>query len=334
MKATYAKYLTLAALLIACACAFVACKTEVDTLPEEAISFRSHATDTTEASASRAVIESNSDLQRACSTGGEAIAIWGVVNDDANLNSLIFDNTALTFSEATGWGYTPTRYWIHEARHDFWALYPQPASGLSFNPEEELLEWADIELGTDNNIDVMSATATRDLSVEPTNFSPVALPMTHHLSLLEFRFVNASDSNVSSIGEVSLDGLFYRGVLEVSLAAGGKVFVDESERVAEGAGRYVGRCSATNIPVNISTHYNLFEDHGSVVVMPQYVNKQPIYFNIDVAGVRSRVNLGQMSTAIEWEPGKKYIYTLTRTTSEITFDVNVVDWVDDMIELE
>ena len=55
MKATYAKYLTLAALLIACACAFVACKTEVDTLPEEAISFRSHATDTTEASASRAV---------------------------------------------------------------------------------------------------------------------------------------------------------------------------------------------------------------------------------------------------------------------------------------
>jgi hypothetical protein len=35
----------------------------------------------------------------------------------------------------------------------------------------------------------------------------------------------------------------------------------------------------------------------------------------------------------EWVPGKKYIYTITLTSTNITYDVRVVDWVKDSVEL-
>jgi hypothetical protein len=40
-----------------------------------------------------------------------------------------------------------------------------------------------------------------------------------------------------------------------------------------------------------------------------------------------------MSSVGKWEAGNKYVYTIYLTTTEITFDVRVLDWVDDEIEL-
>jgi hypothetical protein len=38
-------------------------------------------------------------------------------------------------------------------------------------------------------------------------------------------------------------------------------------------------------------------------------------------------------TPTEWKPGEKYEYDLTITDNTITFEVNVVDWIDHYVDL-
>lgn len=314
---------------VACACALLlaACQNHRIEDEREAISFRSPTTK------SRTVIGGDTDLQNACTPahdgGGEAIGIMGTVFNDHNDYTLLFDNEALTYN--TYWSYSPVRYWIRGALHNFLAIYPRQESGVyTFDRENGILLWNDITLSTENNIDVMYAAAERDLSLPEATTDPVQLKFQHAFALLEFRFVNASDSNVSSVTNISLYNLYHKGKFGFN-KYGESGFELMGERAA--VDTYVGRCDATNIPVDISKHYNLFANVGAVVVMPQAVYKQGVMLRLKVGSTTSDVNLGDFSTAYEWEAGKKYVYTLTRTSSDITFDVRVVDWVEDFIEL-
>ena len=163
--------------------------------------------------------------------------------------------------------------------------------------------------------------------------SPVELQLHHAFALLEFRFVNASSAAVSSVSGIALEGVQYKGSFGFSEDGTSSLSV-ASDLVAADSNIYVGSLSATNIPVDLSTSYNLFENMGTLVVMPQEVYHKSAELKMQVAGgVRMGVNLGNTNSVYTWEAGKKYIYTMTLTTSTITFDVSVREWIRDEVEL-
>lgn len=278
----------------------------------------------------RAAVESDSDLREACSLGGEAIGIVGVVSNEQSSNVEIFSNERLYYSD-TKWTYDNPRYWVWGALHEFMAIYPHSESAYTYDSAAGIVERENVALGTANNMDLMWCVAKRDLVDGGDKTSPVTLNLHHAFALLEFRFVNASSSAVSSVDNISLEGVLYRGDFGFS-EDGTSTLSVKSDIAPEGT--YVGQLSATNIPVNLSQSYNLFENMGALVVMPQDVYKKDIILNMQIGGgVVSGVNLGLNSSTDNWEAGKKYIYTMTLTTERITFDVNVREWIDDKIEL-
>lgn len=311
---------------------------EEPVVEKEAISFRS--AQSNGEGRSRVVIADDEALQSACSSG-EGIGVWGIVNDDVNTNASLLDNVKLTFDTAiSDWTYEPTQYWIRGAKHDFWAIYPYSAADCSLNPTTGILTRTNITLGTTNpanNVDYMCAVSSRDLADPAASTGPVPLELRHAMSLLEFRFVNAMGF-VDAVTDISLNGHLYKaslafardGVLEGTTDGLVDILVTPTGDLAE-ANLFQGQ-SLTNIDKNISTSHNLFGNVGSIVVLPQEVEGKSVFFNLTVNSSPSNINLGILPIT-EWLPGKKYVYTVTLTTSTITCDVIVVDWIKDEVEL-
>lgn len=327
-------YFAVAAFVCACALLASCDRANEDPNPQSTeISFNSAATDT------RAVIADDSSLQASCSTG-EGIGVWGVVNNANNNNSVLIDNAKLTFD--ADWSYTPTRHWIRNALHEFWALYPHSDANCVLDAVNGTLTRNNITLGTTtatNNVDYMCAFNSRDLRDPEATTEPVPLEMRHALSLLEFRFINATNE-VEGISNIYLEGHLYSGSItfgkDGSLEGTTDGLVDvvvNTNPTTAPSGMFDGLCTASPIPKNLSKSYNLFENVGSVVVMPQQVEGKDIILHLSVAGhSTSDVNLGKFPVA-EWVSGKKYIYTLTLTPQTIIGDVRVVDWIKDEVEL-
>ncbi len=312
-----------AALLVAAVCS--ACSKE--SYSDGAIRFRTNP----DGVETRAGIESNGDLQESCSTGGEAVGIIGKVSNEYSSDVEIFSNQRLYYSG--GWKYDNPRYWVRGAVHEFLAIYPHSESLYTYDSAAGTVTYPDITLGNANNIDLMWAVAERDLVTSSDTTSPVELQLHHAFALLEFRFVNASSAAVSSVSGIALEGVQYKGSFGFSEDGTSSLSV-ESDLVAADSNIYVGSLSATNIPVDLSTSYNLFENMGTLVVMPQEVYHKSAELKMQVAGgVRMGVNLGNTNSVYTWEAGKKYIYTMTLTTSTITFDVSVREWIRDEVEL-
>ncbi len=328
-----------AAVAFACACALCATscgQPEEPASPDEVISFNSLATD------SRAVITDNAALQAACSSG-DGIGVWGVVNNEFSTDAMLLDNAQLTYN--TEWSYTPSRHWVRNSLHEFWALYPYSEDGCVFDVAAGTVTRNNIILGASeaNNVDYMCAINSRDLRLPDATTAPVPLEMMHALSLLEFKFVNAL-GEVRRVTNINLSGLKYKGSItfgkdgSLGGALDGKMDVRvDADSALAAVGIYEGLCSTTPIPKNLSTKHNLFENVGGVIVMPQQVEGKSVLFGLSVESTGGSVanyeiNLGIMPPA-EWVPGKKYIYTITLTSTNITYDVRVVDWVKDSVEL-
>lgn len=306
-----------------------------DPVESGAISFRSSSSNEDEQS--RAVIADDEALVAACSSG-EGIGVWGIVNDENNANASLLDNVKLTYQE--DWTYEPTKYWIRGAKHDFWAIYPYSEANCSLSPATGILSRSNITLGTTNpanNVDYMCAVNSRDLSLPDAPTGPVPLEMRHAMSLLEFRFVNAMGF-VNSVSDISLSGHLYKaslafgpdGRLEGATDGLVDIVVTPTSDRAESS-QFMGQ-SLSNIDKNISVSHNLFGNVGSIVVLPQEIEGNSIFFNLKVNSSLSNINLGILPIT-EWLPGKKYVYTVTLTTTTIICDVIVVDWIRDEVEL-
>lgn len=297
----------------------------------------------------RGAITSDGDLQQASQNGGEHIGVFGSVsNAQTPVPAEIFTNEPLYYDGAD-WVYDNTRYWVWGANHQFLAIHPRKSDAYTWNATTGVLNWNDITLGTSNNVDVMWAAASRNLVTNPDTTTPVVLPLKHAFALLEFWFVNASSGVVTSVTDISLENLYYVGSLECSTAGTSTLDVEATKA---GSGVYVGHLTNTNIAVNLSQYYNLFDNMGetntgvyddidditynntgTVVVMPQDLYGANVTFKLSTSGTEKTLNLSTLGSVDEWKAGNKYIYTLTLTTQDITFDVRVVDWVDDQIEL-
>lgn len=300
----------------------------------------------------RAAVDSQSDLCEACSSGGEAIGIIGMVSDAQNPTPVdIFANDRLYFT-GSEWTYDNPRYWVRGAQHEFLAIYPHAEGTYTWDCATGTLTYPDITLGTANNIDVMYAIAERNLATSTDTTSPVELELNHAFALLEFWFVNASTNTVSSVSDITIENLRYKGELTLSSDGTANLAVAD-DRVAAQSKVYVGNLTDTNLPVNLSVCYNLFDNvgtvgssefdsaaqmtrknGGAVLVMPQVIEGAGVEFELRISGGNlSSFDLSQMSSVTEWKAGYKYIYTLTLTTSQITFDVKVLNWIEDHVDL-
>lgn len=329
-----------AGMFFACACALAmpACdsKKEPVEAQQEYISFSSEAV----APESRAIILDDASLQVACSSG-DGIGVWGVVNNDNNDNQILINNSKLTYDGQ--WSYTPVRRWIRGAFHEFWAIYPHSESDLVLDPEAGTLTRNNITLGTTtpaNNVDYMCAYNSRDLASPDATTAPVPLAMKHALSMVEFKFINAM-GEISGVTDISLEGLRHKGAIVFGKdgSLGGVVdgAVDirvdvAADKVAAGSGLFNGLCTASPMPKNLSLVYNLYENVGGVIVMPQSLLGEGVKINMTIGATPTTLDLGLFSPT-EWEAGKKYVYTFTLTSTTIVCDVRVVDWVKNDVDL-
>ena len=281
----------------------------------------------------RAAISTQQDLEQASQTRGEHIGIYGTVRNALNPTPVeIISNEPLYF-DGTDWVYDNTRYWTPGANHEFVAIYPYSATDYTWNAETGTITRNNITLGVANNTDYMWAASSRNLATSPDTTTPVLLEMHHACALLEFWFVNASSHEVSKINDISIENLLYKGGFTCSKDGTSTLTVSD-ERVPYTSGIYTGNLTQTNIPVDLTKRYNLFDNAGALVVMPQLIEGADIDFNLRISGGEiSTFDLSQMSSVGKWEAGNKYVYTIYLTTTEITFDVRVLDWVDDEVEL-
>lgn len=329
-----------AGFLFACACALAMSACDSTKEPtggqQEQISFSSEAID----AESRAVILDDASLQSACSSG-DGIGVWGVVNNAANNNKILIDNSKLTYDGE--WNYTPVRRWIRGALHEFWAIYPHSESDCVIDPVAGTLTRSNITLGTTtsaNNVDYMCAFNSRDLSNPDATTAPVPLAMKHTLSMIKFQFINAM-GEISGVSNISLEGLRYKGAIvfgrDGSLGGVANGVMDvrvdvAADKVGVGSGLYNGLCSTSPMPKNLSKIYSLYENVEGVIVMPQSLLGQGVKINMTIDATPTTLDLG-LFTPTEWEAGKKYVYTFTLTSTTIVCDVRVVDWVKDDVDL-
>ena len=186
---------------------------------------------------------------------------------------------------------------------------------------------------------------------------PSAVPITlrHALAAVNFRIRNGSDNKIEKIENLVFSGLKYQcdislGALTSENADGQNILSVSSAGYSnilsqdKGYSSLVFSIPEGGIEPNMSEYYSL--SGGAFMVVPQRVidggsaAPRDISLTFDVwfeGGVYRSfiVNLSDNTTAgtEEWKEGMKYTYSITLTGTDIIFDVIVVDWIDDNVQL-
>lgn len=226
-----------------------------------------------------------------------------------------------------------------------------PATGLS----DYSLNISGYEITSENlRTDLMLGASYRD---QRSGTDPSAVPITlrHALAAVNFRIRNGSDNKIEKIGNLVFSGLKYQ--CDISLGALTSENADGQDILSVSSAGYSNILSQDKgysslvfsipeggIEPNMSEYYSL--SGGAFMVVPQRVidggsaAPRDISLTFDVwfeGGVYRSfiVNLSDNTTAgtEEWKEGMKYTYSITLTGTDIIFDVIVVDWIDDNVQL-
>lgn len=172
-KLRYITYTLLAALLM------LGCSEELHTIAPEgeeyAISMTASSTDM---STSRALITDNTTLQ------ATNLGVYAYKEVNSN-NTIVFNNTELTYIATKGWDYSPTKYWDRTAYYSFVAFSPYTAT---HNYENHTLTISNIpywQVIDDNVVDYLVANSHGSAeSYLSTDSKSVPLAFSHILSQL------------------------------------------------------------------------------------------------------------------------------------------------------
>ena len=290
----------------------------------EAIEFRSEV-------ASRAIVEDEEGMRE----GG--IGVFGaVVCRGGTSTETIFDNEHLTYTAGRGWHYAePSRYWISGAKYVFTGIYPYAAEAYyAFDAQTGVLTVADYESGGERmDEDLMYAVHARDLA-QTTNREAVPLAMHHACAAVEFRIINGSGSTVTAIEDIALTGLQHNGTLAVQ-SDGTATWTLADERVAENDTATFGGTFAMpegGFEDDIRNPLPLY-DKGTITVLPQVLRGQAVKLTFRINGTTTARTANLSNTTDKWEAGKRYVYTMALTNDTIAFDVTVIEWIEDEIDL-
>lgn len=260
------------------------------------------------------------------------------------------------FSGTDAWYYEPLQYWKRNQYYRFRAFYPYRfADGKLNEGEPGLLESASDtdqilvnysmtpgKIDNVNNYDLLVAFGTRNTGTDggddKMRFSPVTLKFEHALAALKFEVTYAEDNGYTgTLTKFWINGLRSTGWMTYSYAGGNKLepaldwstynyTSNKDYFLWEGSGSFT-----YNKPVNV--YVTAENSEGLIFVVPQVCSEErQDGSGTDITSVSfmTKKSGDAINTVVldrtEWEPGKKYTYTLKMGTSNIIVNVTSEDW--------
>ena len=293
--------------------ALTACTIVSRTVPaaDEPITFASFLPDVTKAG----VVESEADMTE--------FAVWGRHTDAAGATPTTIFNGERIYRDDTGatapWTYNVPRFWV-EGHYDFYALYPYPADGSGVTAEVTADGITSITLDSPNaDIDLMTATASRDYSSANPDASAVGFTFDHLLSRVSIQAeAGAGDVQISSL---TFSGMYVGGNCNPATASW-----DFTGRTADGSISLPE--SSGPIKVTPSEPVPVLPD---LLMIPQTPGSS---CGITLTWTLNGTEQDPVSLTVPadpaWTAARHYIYTLKlNDVVDVTLNINVLDWEED-----
>lgn len=223
----------------------------------------------------------------------------------------------------------PRRPWNRLLSHQFRAFHPYDATG---NNVENGLPDGNIQSMSDAQrlvLDYYTQTNKFDLMVARTIRHPLAdgvgkvtMNFQHVLSALQFKVKYAAEIEDLLVGAhlngVSASGVLYYGVM---LAGDSDTNIrwtpapiSDNNYIWEGS-----------VAFNNNTEAVAFDGDGVIFAIPQTIEEDQVTFVFKTGVGDTAIHRAKLP-AITWQPGKKYIYTMTLKGAELDVAVTIKEW--------
>lgn len=305
----------------------------------------------------RALVENVTDLQN------YPISILAKATKETSTYP-IFSNEKLYYTQNEKiWKYDNTQYWIPEADYYFSAFAPYAgASGstvtnclsngtVSVTGEDSspAIKITGYNTGKGSNFDartedLLFATTTRynSYTSNTVDYSPVLLDFSHKLACVSFYIRNTTNSDITSITDISLRGIQYKCNIDVNTTSVN--ITPDSDTTNNNTTNYFKSDNRTSsegafLPKGMSEiEYKPLFDCEYLTVLPQPLWGNDIIklqFKEGEGGTNNirTLKLGKIESVRRWEEGKKYRYNISITSTDIIFQVVEVPWIEHEVEL-
>lgn len=266
--------------------------------------------------------------------GMENFLVWGGFDSQNNL----FNAEIVT---KDGY-YTGTRYWVADKAHDFYALHP-----VSLKENASCESGTITVIGFDTSIkrgtealDLMTASATG--ITYQTGQIPAAVPLIFGHELSRVRFTIKTDADVH-ISNVRLTGIAYKGDFTTKPYADAPwsnltTATETDTPFSQTEVFELGADGSRHLLAGIPDSNN--ENYGDLLLIPQSLSETAVFtmtWTYDEDGRSRTVNVPlPRAGAGVWERGKSYRYTATipLSATDITLNVDVLDWNDRRVDAD
>ena len=277
---------------------------------DEPITFASFLPDVTKAG----VVESAGDMTE--------FAVWGWHTAAGAAPTAIF-NGEWIYRDGTvpgsPWTYDVPRFWV-EGSYDFYALHPYPftkddGSGVTAICTADGI--TSITLNSPNaDIDLMTATATRDYSPATPNASAVGFTFDHLLSRVSF--IAISEGVIVNVNYIELSGLTTQGKYSETT---GWSSVGEP-------GSYPANSSDRITDINITENGTYLLNDLLLIPQNQSICKFTMHYTLTHGdGSTEEVKRSfDLPASPVWQAGGAYRYTMTIESDDIVFSAGIAPW--------
>ena len=276
---------------------------------DEPITFASFLPDVT-----KAVVENAEGMEN-------AFAVWGYRTPTGGAAEVltVFDGDEIYRDDNTApWTYDIPRFWV-EGHYDFYAIHPYPdgtdisapAAGAEVTASCIAGQGISIVLNSPNaDIDLMTATASRNYSSAGSDASAVAFSFDHLLS-------RVSIQAEAGAGDVKITSLTFSGMFDGGSYNGSAW--DFTGRIADGS------ISSGVVDIAPGEPVPVLHDLLMIPQTPESSCKIELTWTLNGA-MQDPVSL-TVPAAPEWTAARHYIYTLKlNDVVDVTLNINVRDW--------
>lgn len=270
----------------------------------------------------------------------DRFAVWAYRSDDAATLPEVEMNGIEVYRNGTGWAYDNVRMWTD----GFWyfeAMYPEPQSlgtdkiGVQFyipkNDGQVELDGVSISYfdGTDADVDLMIAKHDRTYnSANNPDASAVSLSFEHLISRVGISVKTTTED--LTLTSLTFKGMGVIGAYNTKESGEDKWMllnsVPELESVVP-TGTFEASPNGSPLPSD-GTAVDVLSDLLLIPQTPGTAQVEVTYtIGADGAGAgASETKSLTLPADPSWEPGRHYRYTLTLGTTDVTLNIDVVDW--------
>lgn len=281
----------------------------------------------------RALINSTTNLQTACSGGGHAIGIWsayrignrdlleGILSEDREDVGLYWQSIQNNYE----WTYGESAYWIGGATYYFNAYFPMEGGLNSIINTETAIKGNYNTETTQTDLMVAKIVVGVD-----AHGSPVELPMKHALATLQFKFQIEEGSTTDYILQsFSLDKTL-RTSADLNYEGGDMTIDNWINKTTSSNTRIYAQTLNPGLNFSATTAVNPYQGNandGHILIIPQSCTTAPT-FDCTI-GVNATESLPFQNISLGttlFEPGKNYIYTIKVRATMLDVELSIKDW--------